>query len=83
MNEIEYFYQLLITDEENERERWSHLSKFIKEEGRDTKLIGISNTELDPIQETNVAWCINSVREGIIVVLVKSGRKFCMEGFLR
>lgn len=83
MNEIEYFYQLLITDEENERERWSHLSKFIKEEGRETKPIGISNPELDPIQEINVAWCINNVREGIITVLVKSGKKFCMEGFLR
>lgn len=79
MNEIEYFYQLLITDEENERERWSHLSKFIKEEGRDTEPIGMSTPELDPFQEINVVWYINNVHEG----MVKPERKFCMEGFLR
>lgn len=79
MNEIEYFYQLLITDEENERERWSHLSKFIKEEGRDTEPIGMSTPELDSFQEINVVWCINNVHEG----MVKPERKFCMEGFLR
>lgn len=59
------------------------MSKFIKEEGRDTDPMGISKPELDPFQDVTVVWCINHVREGMVIVLVMSGRKFHMEGFLR
>lgn len=59
------------------------MSKFIREEGGDTGPVSISTPELDPFQEMVIVWCINNVCEGMVIILVMSGRKFHIEGFLR
>lgn len=71
MNEIEYFYQLHSTDEEDETERRSYLSKFVKWESWDIEPV-LSTPELDPFQKIMIVWYINNV----VMYIIMSGRKF-------